>query len=91
MRWNEHLVTYSRDWKSPCPGPVHPNLIQGGHDVRSSGSFFLLALVAAIFGFTGLAGLSASIAWILLVIFVVLFVLSLLAHLVRGGSSHSHL
>ena len=51
--------------------------------------FFLLAIVAAIFGFTGIAGISSTIAWVLLAIFVALFILSLIVSLVRGGG-HYH-
>jgi uncharacterized membrane protein YtjA (UPF0391 family) len=47
--------------------------------------FFLLAIVAAIFGFTGIAQTLSWLAWIFLIIFVVLFILSLIVHLIRGG------
>jgi uncharacterized membrane protein YtjA (UPF0391 family) len=40
--------------------------------------FFIIALIAAIFGFTGIASAAAGIAKILFFIFVVLFVLSLI-------------
>ena len=51
-------------------------------------TFFLLALVAAIFGFGGLAGTFASIAQFLTVLFVVLFVASLIYSMVTGKSAH---
>ncbi|MGE3769798.1 MAG: DUF1328 domain-containing protein [Bdellovibrionales bacterium] len=47
-------------------------------------TFFLLAVVAAIFGFGGLAGTFASIAQFLAVLFVVLFVASLVYGMVTG-------
>jgi uncharacterized membrane protein YtjA (UPF0391 family) len=47
-------------------------------------TFFLLAIVAAVFGFGGLAGTFGSIAQFLTVMFVVLFVASLLYSLVTG-------
>lgn len=47
-------------------------------------TFFLLAIVAAIFGFGGLAGTFAEIAKFLAVIFVVLFVASLIYSLISG-------
>lgn len=47
-------------------------------------TFFLLAIVAAIFGFGGLAGTFAEIAKFLAVIFVVLFVASLIYSMVTG-------
>lgn len=40
--------------------------------------FFVIALVAALFGFTGIAVAAAGIARILFYIFIVLFVLSLI-------------
>lgn len=39
-------------------------------------AFFVLAVIAAIFGFSGIATASAGIAKILFVIFVVLFIAS---------------
>jgi uncharacterized membrane protein YtjA (UPF0391 family) len=52
--------------------------------------FFLLAIVAAVFGFTSIAGISSTIAWVLLAIFVVLFLVSLIAHSGRGSRGHYH-
>lgn len=40
--------------------------------------FFVIAIVAALFGFTDIAGGAASIAKVLFFIFLVLFVLSLI-------------
>lgn len=45
--------------------------------------FFVVALVAAIFGFTGIALAAAGIAKVLFFIFVILFALSLLGHVAR--------
>jgi uncharacterized membrane protein YtjA (UPF0391 family) len=47
--------------------------------------FFLIAIVAAVFGFGGIAGAATEIAQVLFVIFVVLFVLSLIFGR-RGGT-----
>ncbi len=47
-------------------------------------TFFLLAVVAAIFGFGGLAGTFAEIAKFIAVLFVVLFVISLVYSMVTG-------
>jgi len=47
-------------------------------------TFFILAVLAAIFGFGGLAGTFASIAKFLAMLFVVLFVISLLYSAVTG-------
>ncbi len=49
--------------------------------------FFLIAIVAAIFGFGGIAAGAVSIAKILFFIFLVLFIASLLAGLIRRGNS----
>lgn len=47
--------------------------------------FFVIAIVAAIFGFGGIAAGASSIAQVLFFVFVILFVISLLASLFRGG------
>lgn len=47
-------------------------------------TFFLLAIVAAIFGFGGLAGTFAEIAQFLAGIFVILFIASLIYSLISG-------
>jgi len=45
--------------------------------------FFVISLVAALFGFTGVAVAAAGIAKILFFIFVVLFLAELIAGLVK--------
>ena len=45
--------------------------------------FFVVALIAAIFGFTGIAIAAAGIAKILFYLFVVLFLVMLLTHAAR--------
>lgn len=47
--------------------------------------FFIIAIVAAVFGFGGIAAGAVGIAKILFWIFVVLFVISLLFGIVRRG------
>jgi uncharacterized membrane protein YtjA (UPF0391 family) len=47
-------------------------------------TFFLLAVVAGLFGFWGLAGTFASIAQFLAIIFVVLFIATLIYSLLSG-------
>lgn len=47
--------------------------------------FFILALIAAIFGFTTIAVAAVSIAQILFIIFVIGFVFSILVHVFRKG------
>jgi len=46
-------------------------------------TFFVISIIAAVFGFTGIAGASAYIAKVLLVIFLILFVVSLVVGLSR--------
>lgn len=46
--------------------------------------FFVVALIAAVFGFGGIAVASAGIAKIAFYVFLILFVISLIAHLGRG-------
>jgi len=49
-------------------------------------TFFLLAVIAAVFGFGGLAGTFASIAQFLAGLFVILFIASLIYSLISGRS-----
>jgi uncharacterized membrane protein YtjA (UPF0391 family) len=49
--------------------------------------FFLVAVIAAVFGFTGIALAAAGIAKLLFFIFLVLFVITFATHLTRGGST----
>ncbi len=46
--------------------------------------FFVIAIVAAVFGFGDIAEGATSIAKILFFVFLVLFVISLIANVVRG-------
>lgn len=52
--------------------------------LRLAIAFFIIALIAALFGFGGIASASAGIAQILFFIFLVLFVLALVVGLFRG-------
>lgn len=47
-------------------------------------TFFLMAIVAAVFGFGGLAGTFSSIAQFLTIAFVVLFIASLIYGMITG-------
>ena len=46
--------------------------------------FFLVAVLAALFGFTGIAGAASGIAQLLFFFFFILLVISLLARALRG-------
>lgn len=48
--------------------------------------FFVVAIVAAVFGFGGIASASVGIAQLLFFIFVALFALTLVVRAVRGAS-----
>jgi uncharacterized membrane protein YtjA (UPF0391 family) len=48
--------------------------------------FFIIALIAAVFGFTGIAAGAAGIAQVLFLVFLVLFAISLVMGLLRRGS-----
>lgn len=54
-------------------------------------TFFVLAIIAAIFGFGGLAGTFANIAQFIAVVFVVLFVASLIYSAITGRKTPSML
>lgn len=47
--------------------------------------FFIVAIVAALFGFGGIAAGATEIAKILFFVFLVLFIVSLVAGLIRRG------
>jgi len=53
--------------------------------LRFAAIFFIVAIIAAIFGFGGVAAGATEIAKILFYIFVVLFVVSLIFGLFRRG------
>lgn len=46
--------------------------------------FFIIALVAAVFGFGGIAAASANVAQILFFIFLIGFVITLVLHFTRA-------
>jgi uncharacterized membrane protein YtjA (UPF0391 family) len=47
--------------------------------------FFVIALIAAVFGFGGIAVEAAGIAKVLFVVFLILFLVSLVLGRTRGG------
>jgi uncharacterized membrane protein YtjA (UPF0391 family) len=51
--------------------------------MRYALGFFIVALIAAVFGFTGIALAATGIAKLLFFLFLILFVVSLLAHVLR--------
>jgi uncharacterized membrane protein YtjA (UPF0391 family) len=55
--------------------------------LRYAAIFFVIALVAALFGFGGIAAGAAEIAKVLFFIFVILFLVSLVWGLIAGNRS----
>ena len=51
--------------------------------LRWAVGFFVIALIAALFGFAGIASAAAGIAKIIFYLFLVLFLFALLGHLFR--------
>ncbi len=51
-------------------------------------AFFVLAIVAAVFGFGGIAGTLAWAAELMFVAFMILFVLSLVANMFAGRKTN---
>lgn len=47
-------------------------------------TFFIIAIIAAVFGFGGIAGAASGIAQILFFVFLALLVISLVANALRG-------
>jgi uncharacterized membrane protein YtjA (UPF0391 family) len=59
------------------------DLHRGGNMLRWAIAFFVVALIAAVFGFLGIAAAAVSIARVLFFVFLVLFLVSLLGGLLR--------
>jgi uncharacterized membrane protein YtjA (UPF0391 family) len=62
----------------------HPNIHKESFMLRAAIAFFVLALVAIIFGATGFAGVSMEIGKILLLVFLALAAISFVANLLTG-------
>lgn len=50
-------------------------------------TFFIISIIAAVFGFGGIASTTAGIAQILFYIFIAMFVVSLLMNVARKGDN----
>ena len=55
----------------------------GGFMLYWAAVFFIIAIIAAVFGFGGVAGTAVGVAKILFFIFLVLFIVSLLTGVIR--------
>jgi uncharacterized membrane protein YtjA (UPF0391 family) len=56
----------------------------GGFMLRWALTFFIIAIIAALFGFGGIAATASGIAQILFYIFLVLFIIALIFGLLGG-------
>lgn len=56
--------------------------------IRAAIAFFVLALIAVLFGAYGVAGISMELGKILLMVFLALAVLSFVGSLVSGKRTH---
>jgi uncharacterized membrane protein YtjA (UPF0391 family) len=61
----------------------YQHTIGGGLMLRYAAIFFVIAIIAAVFGFGGIAAGAAEIAKILFFIFIVIFLVTLLMGVVR--------
>lgn len=57
--------------------------------LRWAAGFFIIAIIAAIFGFGGIATGAADIARVLFVVFLIVFLISVVMGLVSGGRVRS--
>ena len=73
-------VSVEKYGRAAFPGATSDLL--GGSMLRWALIFFVVALIAAVFGFLGIAAAAAGIAKILFFIFLVLFLISLVGGLV---------
>jgi uncharacterized membrane protein YtjA (UPF0391 family) len=56
--------------------------------LRAAIAFFILALIAMVFGMTGFAGVSMDIGRLLLIVFLVLAVISFIVSLLTGRKTN---
>ncbi len=57
--------------------------------LRWAASFFVIAIIAAIFGFGGISTGAADIAKVLFFVFLVVFLISVVTGLINGGRVRS--
>jgi len=81
-------ATHVRIWPFHCYTIVSPATIEGRHDkelemLNWALAFFVIAILAAIFGFTGIAAASAGLAKILFFVFLLVFLVTLVMGVAR--------
>lgn len=59
--------------------------------LRAAIIFFVLGLVAMLFGAYGIAGVSIELGKVLLMVFIVLAILSFVVGLIRGGNGSNRI
>jgi uncharacterized membrane protein YtjA (UPF0391 family) len=74
-----------RDGRAAKTTTRSPQLTRRPIMLHYAAVFFVIAVIAAIFGFTGIAVGAAEIAKILFFVFLVLFIVSLVAGMFRRG------
>lgn len=80
---------FSQDY--PLQGEdVSINPARSGIMIRAAIVFFVLTLLAVLFGAYGIAGVSMEVGKILLMVFLALAVLSFVGSLVSGGRKPTH-
>jgi uncharacterized membrane protein YtjA (UPF0391 family) len=72
-----------KQWMLVAVVQVAANQCQEDNMLRWALAFFVIAIIAAIFGFAGIAVAAAGIAKLLFFVFLVLFLVTLLGGLVR--------
>lgn len=78
-QWTDRVI----DW----PGVTAPLPVTPLHTMlRWAIAFFVIALIAAVFGFTGIAAASAGIAKIIFFVAFAIFLLALIANLFRTST-----
>ena len=82
MRWNVCSTTCRRSPPPDRPACL-PDQKQENEMLHYAVVFFIIALIAAVFGFGGIAAGAVGIAKILFFVFLVLAALSFLANLMR--------
>ena len=81
--------------KAKCgttPALFYPRDLLTSHQeyfmLRAAITFFVLGLVAMLFGAYGIAGVSIELGKVLLMVFIVLAILSFVVGLIRGNGSN---
>src|SRR6266498_1173269 len=88
LGWHSHLAWRVLNRRGGCTVAAAP-LVDTWRScmLRYAAIFFVIALIAALFGFGGIAAGAVEIAKVLFFIFVILFLVSLVWGLIAGNRS----